>query len=144
MSGRKRVTGIFGDLEPAKGRPWNGRRRNGCPGVWALELRSGLTLQTAVDAEEDLAGASTLCRLGNRMGRAEAARLHEALLNQFIVSFQSPPRHLVPDFHATDEPAHSCNTRANLNDNLVYAVNLYLIERSNLRIEKREIDSGSN
>ena len=36
------------------------------------------------------------------MGWAEAVRLHEALLNQFIASFQSPPRRLVLDF---DVPA---------------------------------------
>ena len=70
------------------------------------ELRSDPALQTAVDAEEALASASTLCRLENRMGRAEAVRLHEALLNQFIASFQSPPRRLVLDFDATDDPVH--------------------------------------
>ena len=70
------------------------------------ELRSDPALQTAVDADEPLAGASTLCRLENRMGRAEAFRLHEALLEQFIASFARPPRRLVLDFDATDDPVH--------------------------------------
>ena len=70
------------------------------------ELRSDPALQTAVDADEPLAGASTLCRLENRMGRAEAVRLHEALLEQFIASFARPPRRLVLDFDATDDPVH--------------------------------------
>ena len=40
------------------------------------------------------------------MGRAEAVRLHEALLEQFIASFARPPRRLVLDFDATDDPVH--------------------------------------
>ena len=70
------------------------------------ELRSDPVLQTAVDADEPLAGASTLCRLENRMGRAEAVRLHGVLVEHFIASFPRPPRRLVLDFDATDDPVH--------------------------------------
>ncbi len=59
------------------------------------ELRSDPALQTAVDTDGPLAGASTLCRLEQGMGREDAMRLHEALVEQFIASFASPPRRLV-------------------------------------------------
>ncbi len=70
------------------------------------ELRSDPALQTAVDADAALAGASTLCRFEQRMGREDAVRLHEALVEQFIASFARPPRRLVLDFDATDDPVH--------------------------------------
>ena len=70
------------------------------------ELRSDPALQTAVGADEPLASASTLCRWENRMGRAEAVRMHKALLEQFIASYKRPPRRLVLDFDATDDPVH--------------------------------------
>ena len=56
--------------------------------------------------DEPLAGASTLCRFEQGMGRADAVRLHEVLVERFIASFASPPRRLVLDFDATDDPAH--------------------------------------
>ena len=40
------------------------------------------------------------------MGREDAVRLHETLVEQFIVSFPRPPRRLVLDFDATDDPVH--------------------------------------
>jgi len=52
------------------------------------ELRS----DPAVDADTDLAGASTPCRFEQRMGRSEAVLLHEVLVERFIASFPSPPR----------------------------------------------------
>lgn len=70
------------------------------------ELRSDPALQTAVDADETLAGASTLCRFEQGMGRADAVCLHEALVDRFIASFPRPPRRLVLDFDATDDPVH--------------------------------------
>ena len=48
------------------------------------ELRSDPALQTAVGADEPLASASALCRWENRMGQAEAIRLHEALLTTSV------------------------------------------------------------
>ena len=69
-------------------------------------MRSDPALQTTLGADEPLASASTLCRWENRMGRAEAVRLHEALLEQFIASYKRLPRRLVLDFDATDDPVH--------------------------------------
>jgi hypothetical protein len=69
-------------------------------------LRQDLALQTAVDRSEVLASASTLCRFENRSDRAQAWRLHEVLVEQFIASFKRTPRKLVLDFDATDDRVH--------------------------------------
>ena len=69
-------------------------------------LRRDLALQTAVDRCEVLASASTLCRLESRSARAQAWRLHEVLIEQFIRSFKWAPRKLVLDFDATDDRVH--------------------------------------
>lgn len=69
-------------------------------------LRGDLALQTAVSRSEVLASASTLCRFENRADRAQAWRLHEVLVEQFIGSFKRAPRKLVLDFDATDDRVH--------------------------------------
>jgi Transposase DDE domain group 1 len=58
------------------------------------------------DPEQPLASAPTLCRLENRVGRAELWRLAAVLVEQFLASFTSPPASLVLDFDATDDPLH--------------------------------------
>ena len=70
------------------------------------ELRGDLALQTAVEKDRALASASTLCRFEHRAGRAEAVRLHEVLVEQFIASYERPPRRLILDFDATDDRVH--------------------------------------
>lgn len=69
-------------------------------------LRGDLALQTAVNRSEVLASASTLCRFENRADRAQAWRLHEVMVEQFIDSFKRAPRKLVLDFDATDDRVH--------------------------------------
>ena len=59
-----------------------------------------------MNADAALTGASTLCRFEQGMGREDAVRPHEALVERFIASFPRPPRRLVLDFDATDDPAH--------------------------------------
>ena len=49
-------------------------------------LRQDVALQTAVERDQWLASASTLCRFENRADRETAWRLHEVLLDQFIAS----------------------------------------------------------
>jgi hypothetical protein len=46
-------------------------------------------------ADNMLASDSTLCRLANRIPRADCVRLHEAILDQFIGSFDQPPEQWV-------------------------------------------------
>ena len=69
-------------------------------------LRQDVALQTAVERDQWLASASTLCRFENRADRETAWRLHEVLLDQFITSFKRAPKKLILDFDATDDPVH--------------------------------------
>ena len=69
-------------------------------------LRRDVALQTAVERDRCLASASTLCRFENRADRDSAWRLHEVLVDQFIASFKRPPKKLILDFDATDDPVH--------------------------------------
>lgn len=69
-------------------------------------LRTDPAVQTAVERDQPLASAATLCRFENRMGRAAASRLHEVLIEQFIASFETPPAELILDFDATDDAVH--------------------------------------
>ncbi len=69
-------------------------------------LRRDVALQTAVERDQLLASASTLCRFENRADGETAWRLHEVLLDQFIGSFKRPPKKLILDFDATDDAVH--------------------------------------
>ena len=69
-------------------------------------LREDLALQTAVNRDEALASAPTLCRLENRADRQTAWALHEVLVEQFIASHKCAPKELVLDFDATDDRVH--------------------------------------
>ena len=69
-------------------------------------LRQNVAIQTAVERDQLLASASTLCRFENRADRDTAWRMHKVLLDQFIDSFKRPPKKLVLDFDATDDPVH--------------------------------------
>jgi hypothetical protein len=69
-------------------------------------LRKDTALQTAVEASEDLASASTLCRWENRADRETAIHISELLIDQFVMSFKKAPDKLVIDFDATDDPVH--------------------------------------
>lgn len=70
------------------------------------ELRREVGLQTALERDRPLASASTLCRFENRADSTAAWRIHEVLLERFIASFKSPPKQLILDFDATDDPVH--------------------------------------
>lgn len=69
-------------------------------------LRQDPAFQTAVDRDGPLASASTLCRFENRAQRQGAVAIHKVLLDQFIASHREPPKELVLDFDATDDPVH--------------------------------------
>ena len=69
-------------------------------------LRQDVALQTAVERDQSLASAPTLCRFENRVDRETAWRLHEVLVEQFIDSFKRPPKNLILDFDATDDAVH--------------------------------------
>jgi len=70
-----------------------------------------LQLCAGVDPVEgaQLASPSTLSRLTNRITRRDCVAMHEVLVDQFIGSFDTsagPPRELILDFDATDDPVH--------------------------------------
>lgn len=58
------------------------------------------------DADRPLASASTLCRLENRIDRKACVAINKLLVELFIESHPTPPKELVLDFDATDDPVH--------------------------------------
>ncbi len=69
-------------------------------------LRQDIAIQTAVNRDEELASASTLCRFENRADRQTAWQIQKILVDQFMASFKEPPSELILDFDATDDPVH--------------------------------------
>jgi hypothetical protein len=56
--------------------------------------------------EGDLASQPTLSRFENTINIKSLKRLRDVFLDQFIASFDTPPRHLTFDLDAIDDPAH--------------------------------------
>jgi hypothetical protein len=54
----------------------------------------------------DLASQPTLSRFENAISIQSLKRLRDVFLDQFIASFDTPPRHLTFDLDAIDDPAH--------------------------------------
>jgi hypothetical protein len=69
-------------------------------------LRDDIGMQTGVDRTERLAGHSSLHRLEQTANAETAWAMHEVLVEQFIASFKRPPKELILDFDATDDPVH--------------------------------------
>jgi hypothetical protein len=55
---------------------------------------------------DPLASPPTLCRLENRITRRDLWRMAAVLVEQYIASHPTPPREIVLDFDATDDPVH--------------------------------------
>jgi hypothetical protein len=56
--------------------------------------------------DADLASQSTLSRFENAISIKSHKRLRNVFIDQFIASFDAPPRHLTFDLDAVDDPAH--------------------------------------
>jgi hypothetical protein len=56
--------------------------------------------------DDDLASQPTLSRFENAISIQSLKRLRDVVLDQFIASFDTPPRHLTFDLDAVDDPAH--------------------------------------
>jgi hypothetical protein len=77
-------------------------------------LRDDTLLQTLTDRRlkcgqkqsDPLSSPPTLCRLENRITRADLVRMSKVLVETFIASHAQPPTELVLDFDATDDPVH--------------------------------------
>ncbi len=68
----------------------------------ALQVATG----RSPDEAEALASPPTLCRLENRISRETNVQLSKILVDQFISSHKKPPKEIVLDFDATDDPVH--------------------------------------
>ena len=56
--------------------------------------------------DDDLASQPTLSRFENAISIPSLKRLRDVFLDQFIASFETPPRQLTFDLDAVDDPAH--------------------------------------
>ena len=56
---------------------------------------------------DDLASQPTMSRFENAVSIQSLKRLRDVFIDQFIASFDTPPRHLTFDLNAVDDPAHS-------------------------------------
>jgi hypothetical protein len=56
--------------------------------------------------DTDLSSQPTLSRFENAISILSLKRLRDVFLDQFIASFDAPPRHLTFDLDAVDDPAH--------------------------------------
>jgi hypothetical protein len=56
--------------------------------------------------DPDLASQPTLSRFENSINIPSLKRLRDVLIDQFIAAFATPPRHLLFDLDAVDDPAH--------------------------------------
>ncbi|MFC4876672.1 IS1380 family transposase [Microbulbifer halophilus] len=70
------------------------------------QIRYDPALRAAAEVPTSLASPATLCRLEQRAGRIEAMAMHEVLVEQFIASYDKPPKRLILDIDATDNPVH--------------------------------------
>lgn len=62
--------------------------------------------QREPDAETHLASPSTLSRLENRVNSKTMFQLHEILVDTFLDSYDKPPKEIILDMDATDDPTH--------------------------------------
>jgi hypothetical protein len=62
--------------------------------------------ERGIDPEQPLASPPTLCRLENRVRRKALADIAKVFVEVFIASHKTPPKELVLDFDATDDPIH--------------------------------------
>lgn len=69
-------------------------------------LRKDTAIQTAVGTDKYLASSSTLCRFENAADRQLCWDINKAFVEVFIESFKKPPKEIVLDFDATDDPVH--------------------------------------
>ncbi len=73
-------------------------------------LRDDPALQVAAGkaAQEDspLASPPTLCRLENRINRKALVEMSKLFVEHFLASHDKPPKEIVLDFDATDDPIH--------------------------------------
>jgi hypothetical protein len=65
-------------------------------------LQNDIAFQEAIGKDVALASSPTLCRWENRMQRADAIAMHQALFEQFIAAHPKAPEEIVLDFDSTN------------------------------------------
>ena len=70
------------------------------------DLRDDLLMQTLAGKTEALASAPTLCRMEARSKKRPMFELQKLLVELFIQKQKTPPKELILDFDATDDPTH--------------------------------------
>jgi len=65
-----------------------------------------LLTERGIDPDQPLASPPTLCRLENRVMRRTLADIAKVFVEVFIASHKGPPKELILDFDATDDPVH--------------------------------------
>ena len=65
-----------------------------------------LLAETPPDPDDPLASPPTLCRFENWVNRESLARMSAVLVDQFIASYDKPPKEIILDFDATDDSLH--------------------------------------
>jgi len=65
-----------------------------------------LLVEQRPDPDEPLGSPATLCRFENAATRQSIVRMAGVFVDQFIASYERPPRELVLDFDATDDLVH--------------------------------------
>lgn len=71
-----------------------------------ITLRKDTAIQTAVGQDKALASSSTLCRFENAADRQLCWDINKTFVDIFIESFKKPPKEIILDFDATDDPVH--------------------------------------
>jgi hypothetical protein len=72
-------------------------------------LRSDPVFKLVADRspeDDDLASQPTLSRFENAISIKSVKRLRDVFIDQYIATFENPPRHLTFDLDAVDDPAH--------------------------------------
>jgi len=75
----------------------------------ADDLRTDPGFKTACDrlpSEDDLASQPTISRFENALNSKDIYHLAEALIEQFIASYEKPPEAIILDIDDTDDPTH--------------------------------------
>ena len=65
-----------------------------------------LVSERGIDPDRPLASPPTICRLENRVMRRTLFDIAKVFVEVFIASHRTPPKELVLDFDATDDPVH--------------------------------------
>ena len=70
------------------------------------KLFHDIGIQSAIENDQKGSSSPTLCRFEKYANRKTNIDFHRILLDRFITSFKKPPKKLILDFDATDDPVH--------------------------------------